>query len=234
MRNLRFPFQKLLACLVIFSAISGGAALAQSQSDLAEECLAAIEAGDLERVSELSSQMKDWKSLFGTKTISRAELCLEAATGVEWEYFTTQGRFLSGSEAQDERDFIAGAATRKADNLSELQRLQCQIDIAARKVESLTEGFRRFEQARVGEALRVTTETCSYLYTEDRNSALLEPVCNEIFMKVGLPDSEFEFDYWELESSRLALLAANEELRNFRRSEGSTDIEPVIEISECE
>ena len=43
-------------------------------------------------------------------------------------------------------------------------------------------------QRNVKAAVLLTVETCTRFYLKDAESAILNPVCNDLFLKIGLPD----------------------------------------------
>ncbi|MGY9038559.1 MAG: hypothetical protein ACKVLA_12150 [Rhodobacterales bacterium] len=205
MPYVRVPMKLSFSLLVVVGIFIGNGAVAQSKTEIADSCLEAIEAGDLDEAKRLSTEMMDWRSLFATKTISNAEQCLQATTGEFWKYFTTKGRFLSADEARAEQDFIEGAGDRKEAQKEELKRLNCEVKLARSQVTNLEAEYENIQQARAIEALRATHDTCTQLYETDKATALLEPVCKDVFMQAGLPDTEHEFDFRKLEDARLSL-----------------------------
>jgi hypothetical protein len=66
----------LLAALWCFSA----AANAQTQGDLAKECLAALNTGDSTRANQIAGEIKTWRNLFTTQLKVEARECLEGVS----------------------------------------------------------------------------------------------------------------------------------------------------------
>lgn len=205
MTYIRIPMKLCLSSLFLLGIFVGNEATAQSKTGITDACLEAIEAGDLITAKQLSAEIMNWKSLFANKTIKNAEQCLQATTGEFWKYFTTKGRFLSADEARAEQDFIEGASDRKEAQKKERKRLNCEVMLAQSQVTKLEAEYENVQQARTIEAFRTTYDTCAQLYETDKAAALLEPVCKDVFMQAGLPDTEHEFDFRKLEDLRLSL-----------------------------
>lgn len=229
MTYVQIPMKLRLSLLLLLGTFVGNEATAQSKTEIAAACLEAIEAGDLNIARQLSTDMMDWKSLFATKTIKNAEQCLQATTGEFWKYFTTKGRFLSADEARAEQDFIEGASDRKKAQKEELKRLNCEVKFAQSQVTKLEAEYENVQQARTIEALRATHDTCTQLYEADKAAALLEPVCKNVFMQAGLPDTEHEFDFRKLEDARLSLALSAHKIR----LSTSQTVNEEASISEC-
>lgn len=232
MPYVRIPRKLHLSLILILGIFIGNDAIAQSKTEIAAACLEAIEAGDLNIARQLSTDMMDWRSLFATKTIKNAEQCLQATTGEFWKYFTTKGRFLSADEARAEQDFVEGAGDRKEAQRKKLKRLSCEAKLAQSQVTKLEAAYKNVQQARTIEARRATHDTCTQLYEADKATALLEPVCKDVFMQAGLPDTEHEFDFRKLEDARLSLALSAYKTYNIRLSTSKSTNEEAS-ISEC-
>ena len=147
MPYVRVPMKLSFSLLVVAGIFIGNGAVAQSKTEIADSCLEAIEAGDLDE----------------------------------------------------------GAGDRKEAQKEELKRLNCEVKLARSQVTNLEAEYENIQQARAIEALRATHDTCTQLYETDKATALLEPVCKDVFMQAGLPDTEHEFDFRKLEDARLSL-----------------------------
>lgn len=233
MPYLRMPIVINTFLSVLLLVFAGSRAEAQNKGEIAEACMAAIEAGDLDKVNELSGLMADWRSLFATKTIRQAEQCLQTGTGAYWQYFTTKGRFLSEEEARAELDYISNAGGRRAAKAEEVKRLSCQVTVALEKLSRLEAEFKNIQQARAGETLRATMVTCTKIYETDQTSALLEPVCNDIFMRIGVPDTGHAFEYWKLEDAKLELALASLKLNRSNTVNAVVDLTDHREVTQC-
>ncbi|WP_163849288.1 hypothetical protein [Pseudooceanicola aestuarii] len=192
------------------------AARSESKAAIAASCIEAIERGDTEEALRISEIVIRWKYLYSTELIADAKECLDTGTGERWEYFSTKGRFLSGAEAQAEEAFIEGADDRKTSREEEEARLNCAVALAQNRVLQLEADHARFAKMKSNEALEATLSTCVRLYETDRDAAILNSTCNEIFLKSGLPDTAHEFDYGALLRARTKLARAN--LERIRQS----------------
>ncbi len=157
-------FSIVLALSAVFAANS---VLAQKKSEIADACIRATEAGDTVAATDLASQIKEWRHLFSTTTIKKAEQCLQAVTGEHWKYFSTKGRFLSDDEARAEQDFIDGADDRRAKQKEDQQRLHCEVIVAEFELSKLEEEYKSIKEARKLEAQQATLRACTLAYKKD-------------------------------------------------------------------
>ena len=211
-----------------FLALAGTAALADTQKDHVAACLKAVDIGDIQSADRLADDILEWRDLFATQLISDAKSCLEASKGGEWTYFTTQGRFLTGMEADMEHERIAKALNARAFSQTEYEnerdRLECEIAAAQDSVESLEAEYENFKLARTQEASIRTMKVCYDLYDSDPDAAVLEPVCNDAFLETGLPDSEYDFDFTNMMSAKIRLANSKVALGELKRGANGTDI----------
>lgn len=223
----------LVGLAVLCLGLQSSPVLAQNKADTANACLAAIEENDMSRAEELSDEIKSWKNLFGPAVIKSAEECLNQVTGENWTYFTTKSQFLSGDEAKTEQEFIDGAEDRRAAEDTKMERLVCEVVVAEQRLEELEYQNSRIKGARTLETNQAALKACSETYASDKASALLNSVCFELFKEVGVPDTQFDFDFE-------AFLMAQERLSSAKLNlamaaiPASSEINPNAEkVAEC-
>lgn len=233
MVQLHVSFQAIASSAALLMLCLTGSAQAQNKITTAEMCVEAIATGDMEKAEQLASEIKNWRALFAPNTISKAEQCLQAAFGENWTYFATKGRFLSGDEARAEQEFIDGADARRVAQELEEKRLACAVIVSAHEVKVLEAERDKFERVRAVEALWKTIDACKQVYQADPSAALLEPVCNDVFLKVGIPDTEYAFDFNELEAARLRLGLAELQLIQKRIASNTENGAEVTELEVC-
>ena len=137
------------------------------------ECLDAIEADNEDAVQSAAKAVENLVSIRPGE-VPRAEKCMTAARGERMRYRSMLKKFLTAEED------LALANQRRA-AVAKQQREQ-----ERREVEQAT-------QALLAEARRLavfdkTVEGCQSLYSRDWIAAITSPVCQPIFVEIGLPD----------------------------------------------
>jgi hypothetical protein len=198
----------LLAALWCFSAPAN----AQTQSDLAKECLAALNTGDSTRANQIAEEIKTWPFVFSTQLKAEALECLEGASGEQWTYSTELGRFLSaaGTQRQLEEDRLETQRQLEEDRL-ETQR-QLEED--------------RLEKKRKLEALRLETER---KWKEDRLEAerKQEKQRELLARKCTLKDEISQFELTIGEAERLSQQRQNQAAKQIERVQAEAQVETV-------
>lgn len=207
-------------------------AFSQNAVDVVEECEKAIENNDTDTIMKHAEEIKDWTNLFNTALIKKGEACLQAATGVEWKYFSRKSAFLSGDEARAEEDFVASAGQRREEQKIKFEKLRCEIVIAEEELNILVEQQDSFRNALVNELFIKTQSECNQLYKKSPNEALLNITCQDIFQHTGIPDSKFDFDYSALTAARqkYSLAVINQYIEVKR---GRTSAKQSTEYNKC-
>ena len=157
--------------------------------EVVSQCLQEIEIGNLQAAREISMEIRKWKHLFATQVIKDSEKCLTQSTGVEWRYMPTKSRFLSGDALKAELDYVNGASQRIQQRKNERDRLLCQQKQVVKRISELEDVLESLMNALSAEAQLETYSACEAFYSEDRKSALLNPLCQELFRSMGIPGS---------------------------------------------
>ena len=195
-------FGRLLFAL--FAICAPNIAASQTKADVAESCLAAIEAGDTSTATALSLQISEWKNLFIASTVDAAEHCLNNATSEFWKYSTLEGAFVSGDKARETQKSEALALERT----NEIERVQCEIVLLRDEIETLSASAQDVLEAQSFELLGATIGACRRSYNEDPDATLLNPVCNDAFKKTGIPDTKFSNNFSAIVEAREELAEA--------------------------
>ncbi len=209
----------LKLAMVLSFIFAGHPAASQEKKQLAEECLAAIESGDQDRVVEIAETMKSWRTIFATKLIMDARTCLGQATGEAWEYNYQHSMFQNSREAKEQLEAAKlkkekrrlALIERKCILKDDIQRYEGEIFSAQNEVEDQLEAAR-------SEVFLEMMNRCELWFKEDKQSAILSPVCNKVFIEVGFPDS---IDYSFIAERRSSIEVAR---RNLKKAQGDLAI----------
>ena len=189
-----------MAC--VFLTLSPSGLKAQSsfasleKNDLIVECLANVNELSDDDASAFLSIISDWKNIFATKLIADTRDCLLSLTGEEWVYSGPRAKFVS--LAQQNADISAREQRRldelgqqiiRDQDLAELERNLAELEHIGSLLKSLQAGIVEDLQQ---EAAAKTLATCNELYEKGPSEAILSPVCNPFYLKLGLPDSEIQ------------------------------------------
>ena len=151
----------VLASLAILFTLSS---TAQAQS-VFDSCLSQLAANDLVSAKASAKMIKRMRGTSGDN-IPKAEDCLSGAFGETYLFDLDTGKIVTEAEVISQDNLKAEAAARKASASAREQRLQDSIQAAE----------------------ILTVRTCFSLYRKDTEAAILNPVCNRLFMQIGLPD----------------------------------------------
>ena len=86
--------------------------------------------------------------------------------GQPYVFSLEQGKLLPQVEVNIQQNRAKAAEELAAAELAEERRIQRNIEAA----------------------VLLTVKTCTKFYLKDAESAILNPVCNDLFLKIGLPD----------------------------------------------
>lgn len=180
----------LLAALWCFSAPVN----AQTQRDLAKECLTALSTGDGARANQILEEIKTWRYLFDAPLIDDALECLEGASKDKWAYSTENSRFISLEAdrlaAERIRDEQRELLARKCALKDQISQFELIIGEAERLWGQLQDEIVLQRERVQAEAQVETVRVCNQWYEEDKRAAVTDLVCNKIFLTLGLPDTE--------------------------------------------
>jgi hypothetical protein len=217
-------------------ALAQGEAVNIDKPTLVEECLAVGPEMSPADKELLTVEITSWKNVFATKLIADTRNCLNLLTGEVWQYSRMLNGFVTletiendaaerqaskQAEAAAERaSKQAEAASAAAERAAERAREQAEAASAAaeraaerargrlfveatERVQALELEVTRGMQA---EVMVATFDACAGYYRQDKQSAMLSPVCNQFFLDAGLPDTVFSFQTDEIiEAKRLAI-----------------------------
>jgi hypothetical protein len=164
----------LSAILIVALSVLPCIASADVLSDLADQCMSAVEAGDDAAFSETAEAIKKRKDVFNTEAREKAEECLGLGYGEPWMYHFPTSRFMS--VAQYDASFkIAEEAKRRT--------AESEEQAAAKAAEQ--------KAAKAENAERVATMVyvaCTTLLARDQVAAMTNQLCVESFLANGLPN----------------------------------------------
>jgi hypothetical protein len=199
-------------------ALAQGEAVNIDKPTLVEECLAVGPEMSPADKELLTVEITSWKNVFATKLIADTRNCLNLLTGEVWQYSRMLNGFVTletiendaaerqaskQAEAAAERaSKQAEAASAAAERAAERARGRLFVE-ATERVQALELEVTRGMQA---EVMVATFDACAGYYRQDKQSAMLSPVCNQFFLDAGLPDTVFSFQTDEIiEAKRLAV-----------------------------
>lgn len=148
---------KPLIVLTIFVACISQSALAQSIFD---RCVGLVDEGRIDEAKPLAAVIKNMSSI-DSSSLDTAEQCLSEVYGIEHLYVPELKKIVTIVEANE---FFRV----QQQNIDTQQGL---IDSAKRKAA----------------AASLTLETCTKIYRRSPEEAILQPVCNQVFLDLGLP-----------------------------------------------
>ncbi len=143
-------------------------ATASVLGDLADECMAAIEAGDDAAFSAAADAIRSRDDVFDTSARKRAEACLSQGFGEPWEYWYPSEDWEPSSAIQARMTSTAEAKAKTAAEAAEA------------------------EAARISNAAQVAElvyRSCGTLLARDEVAAMTNALCVESFLTNGLPGS---------------------------------------------
>lgn len=157
----------LLACALATQAKGDGF------SDLADQCMTAIEAGDTSAFEVAAEAIKKRSDVFNTEARKKAEACLSQGYGEIWVYDFPASRFMTSQKVLE--GLAAANAAKLAKAMEEVERELAAADLAHRKAEN---------------AERVATlvyGACTTLLARDEVEAMTNQLCVDSFLTNGLP-----------------------------------------------
>lgn len=140
----------------------GSASNAQSIFD---KCLQQLSDDDIASAKNSAITIKRLSGITGSNII-KAEECLSGVMGQPYVFSLEQGKLLPQVEVNIQQYRAKAAEALAAAKLAEERRIQTNIQAA----------------------VLLTVKTCTKLYRKDAEAAILNSVCNDLFLKIGLPD----------------------------------------------
>lgn len=148
---------KPLIISTVVVACIGQAAFAQSIFD---RCVSLLGEGRVDEAKPLASVIKNLSGI-DSSSLDKAEQCLSEVYGIEHVYVPELKKIVTIVEANE----FFGVQQQNID------RQQALIDLGKRKAA----------------AASFTLETCTKIYRRSPEEAILQPVCNQVFLEFGLP-----------------------------------------------
>ena len=140
----------------------GSASNAQSIFD---KCLQQLSDDDIASAKNSANTIKRLSGITGSNII-KAEECLSGVMGQPYLFSLEQGKLLPQVEVNIQQNRAKAAEELAAAKIAEERRIQRNIQAA----------------------IFLTLKTCTKFYRKDAEAAILNPVCNDLFLEIGLPD----------------------------------------------
>jgi len=201
-----------------------------------DKCIAAIDTGDASALQEIATTVKRLK--YPGINAKKAEKCLETAFEQDFEFDPASGMFVDGTEAAERKKQKAenkerqskiieisnklGCHRKKLENIEKLKLAQLQVFIDENN---------SFIGAR-------TYAACVALNKSDPNTAILNPICRDVFANTLHPDLDVDRDFLNIlvnaeEANLDATAKLQAELSKLQmgggKKESSSDFQAVIE-----
>ena len=135
-----------------------GLGSASNAQSIFDKCLQQLSDDDIASAKNSANTIKRLSGTTGSNII-KAEECLSGVMGQPYVF------------SVEKRKFVPLVQVKAAEALA-----------AAKLAEELR------VQRNVKAAVLLTVETCTKFYRKDAEAAILNPVCNDLFLKIGLPD----------------------------------------------
>ena len=135
-----------------------GLGSASNAQSIFDKCLQQLSDDDIASAKNSANTIKRLSGITGSNII-KAEECLSGVMGQPYVF------------SVEKRKFVPLVQVKAAEALA-----------AAKLAEELR------VQRNVKAAVLLTVETCTKFYRKDAEAAILNPVCNDLFLKIGLPD----------------------------------------------
>ena len=135
-----------------------GLGSASNAQSIFDKCLQQLSDDDIASAKNSANTIKRLSGITGSNII-KAEECLSGVMGQPYVF------------SVEKRKFVPLVQVKAAEELA-----------AAKLAEELR------VQRNVKAAVLLTVETCTKFYRKDAEAAILNPVCNDLFLKIGLPD----------------------------------------------
>ena len=153
-----------LSLVVTISTIVGLGSASNAQS-IFDKCLQQLSDDDIASAKNSANTIKRLSGITGSNII-KAEECLSGVMGQPYVFSLEQGKLLPQVEVNIQQNRAKAAEELAAAKLAEERRIQRNIEAA----------------------VLLTVKTCTKFFLKDAESAILNPVCNDLFLKIGLPD----------------------------------------------
>lgn len=182
---------KLAVCprfsLILITLLSGlpEIAVADELSDLSDQCIAAVEAGDAAAFEAAADAIRKRKDVFNTEARKRAESCLSTGLGEPWEYYFPESAWWPVSEIRAREKARADAEVAERSAAIEAEAAAMRAEAAAMAAAAAEEAERRANAARVA---TLVYAACEILLARDQVAAMTNQLCVESFLTNGLPD----------------------------------------------
>lgn len=175
---------------VVFSCMAS-ATHADERLDRANTCIGAIQMNDKTTAKVIADEITQWQQFTGSELREKAETCVRFSLGEGWSYSFGQRRMVSVDEVRRlEAERITSNAQASAQNLQRLaaERARSADADAKSRQQELAEAEARLQAQLRAQRVAVAVDgACRELFFADRNSALTNSVCVEVFMETGLP-----------------------------------------------
>lgn len=180
-----------ISCLMIL--VSPSVAYAQSKREVLALCQDAVATGDNDTAISLANVVQTWTSLFSAELEIGGAECISAATGEKWQYSRATLSFASVAELEAERQNRIAKINARSEMLNSRR---CELlgelfPMLAREneLQEAIEASQREIQLGIMQAQTETVQACHDWYLRDAMAALTNPVCNSLFLSVGLRPS---------------------------------------------
>ncbi len=130
-----------------------------------EKCIQQIAEEDFEGAKKSADFIKRARGI-NSSNIESAEVCVSTVLGQPYVFSIDDGKLVPAIELTRRQNLKDATKKLEDARLAEEQRLQRNIAAAA----------------------RLTVTTCNKLYRWDTEAAIVNSVCNDLFMKIGLPE----------------------------------------------
>lgn len=172
-----------------------------------DKCIAAIDAGDTQKVMELANTVKRLK--FPGVNAEKAETCLETAFGGDFILDFSSGSFIDGeaaAELQKEKDKRKLAAQKTSALGLAKSCHQDKLD----KIERLEKVYGQVRKNSNDKLINeLTQKACMRMHEDNPFDAILHPVCRATFIQGVHPDLDITNDLKV--ANMLGVITANSE-----------------------
>jgi len=135
-----------------------GLGSASNAQSIFDKCLQQLSDDDIASAKNSANTIKRLSGITGSNII-KAEECLSGVMGQPYVFLVEKRKFVPLVQVKAAEELAAA-------KLAEERRIQTNIQAA----------------------VLLTVKSCTKLYRKDAEAAILNPVCNDLFLKIGLPD----------------------------------------------
>ena len=135
-----------------------GLGSASNAQSIFDKCLQQLSDDDIASAKNSANTIKRLSGITGSNII-KAEECLSGVMGQPYVFSLEKRKFVPLVQVKAAEELAAA-------KLAEERRIQTNIQAA----------------------VLLTVRTCTKLYRKDAEAAILNSVCNDLFLKIGLPD----------------------------------------------